>query len=129
MTDRALFLYDGDCAFCSTCAQFLTDTVRADADVIAWQHADLDSLPVTQDDCENAVQWIKGGRATSGPRAIADLLRTSTGVWRLAGHALAFPPVELLARLVYRVIANNRDKLPGGTPTCALPQAERDRLA
>ncbi|GGG07725.1 hypothetical protein GCM10007304_22210 [Rhodococcoides trifolii] len=129
MTDRPLFLYDGDCAFCSSCAQFLTRRIPNTADVVAWQHTDLDGLPVTQDDCENAVQWVDGGRATAGPRAIADLLRTSTGVWKLAGHALAFPPIELLARPVYRVIANNRDKLPGGTPTCALPQAERDKLA
>jgi predicted DCC family thiol-disulfide oxidoreductase YuxK len=120
-----VFLYDGDCAFCSTCARFLERRIPNPASVQAWQFSDLDDLGVSQDECETAVQWIEGGKVTAGPRAIADLLQSSTGVWKAAGHVAALPPVQWAARPVYRWVANNRDKMPGGTATCALPQSER----
>jgi hypothetical protein len=40
---------------------------------------------------------------------------------------LLSPPLSWLAPPVYRLIARHRDKLPGGTAACALPQAGRDQ--
>ncbi|GAA0283491.1 thiol-disulfide oxidoreductase DCC family protein [Cryptosporangium japonicum] len=125
----ATFVYDGDCAFCSTCARFIERRIPTSADVVAWQRTDLEALELTVDDAETAVQWVSDGRRTAGPEAIAELLIDAGSFWRPAGHVLRLRPVRAAAWPVYRWVARNRDKLPGGTATCALPQAERDRLA
>ncbi|MFG1928239.1 thiol-disulfide oxidoreductase DCC family protein [Cryptosporangium sp. NPDC048952] len=125
----ATFVYDGDCAFCSTCARFIERRIPTSAAVVAWQRTDLDALELTVDEAETAVQWVSDERRAAGPDAIAELLIDAGSFWRPAGHVLRSAPVRKLAWPVYRWVARNRDKLPGGTATCALPQAERDRLA
>ncbi|MEJ3748735.1 DUF393 domain-containing protein [Actinomycetes bacterium KLBMP 9797] len=125
--DHATFLYDGDCAFCSACARFAERWVPTPARILPWQFADLDALDVTVEECDAAVQWIDpatGARA-AGPDAIAALLRTSRPWWRVAGAVLRLGPVRWLAWPVYRWVARNRHRMPGGTAACSLPQAER----
>lgn len=133
--DRPTFVYDGDCAFCSSCARFIERRVRTPARVVPWQHADLTALGLTAHACEQAVQWVdpsaalpNGAGATAGPDAIARLLRSSTPVWRAAGLVLAMRPVRAVAWPIYRWVARNRDRMPGGTAACALPQEARERL-
>ncbi|GAA3393229.1 hypothetical protein GCM10020369_57970 [Cryptosporangium minutisporangium] len=125
----ATFVYDGDCAFCSTCARFIERRIPTSAAVVAWQHSDLDALGLTVDEAETAVQWISSRRRAAGPDAIAELLVDAGSFWRPAGWVLRLPPVRALAWPVYRWVARNRHRLPGGTAACALPQAERDRTA
>ena len=61
-----------------------------------------------------------------GPVAIADVLRAGgTRGWRAVGTVLGTRPVLVVARPVYRWIARHRDRMPGGTPACAIPAAER----
>lgn len=126
---QAVFLYDGDCAFCTMCADFLDKHVRTEAEVKPWQWADLDALGIGQEDAEAAVQWIEPDLTRAGPDAIAVLLRRAQWYWRPLGWIASLKPVSWLAWPVYRLVSRNRDKLPGGTAACALPQAERDRLA
>lgn len=126
--ERPVFLYDGDCAFCTTCAQFVERRIPTAAAVTPWQFADLDSLGVAQDDVEAAVVWVAAGRRpVAGPVAIARLLVDAGSFWRPLGWLLDLPPVRWVAWPVYRLIARNRHRMPGGTAACSLPQAERDR--
>ena len=130
--ERFVFLYDGDCAFCTTCANFIERHIPTNASVQPWQFADLDALGVTQAACEAAVQWIDtmGVRTTTaGPAAIADLLIDAKSWWRPLGWVLKAPPVSWLSRPVYRLISRNRHRMPGGTPACSLPQAQRGSAA
>jgi predicted DCC family thiol-disulfide oxidoreductase YuxK len=123
---RPTFLFDGDCAFCSTCARFVERRIPTRADVRPWQGADLDALGVTQAEAEAAVQWIApGGSAAAGPEAIARLLVDAGSFWRPLGWLLDLPPVRWLAWPVYRLVARNRHRMPGGTAACSLPQAQR----
>jgi predicted DCC family thiol-disulfide oxidoreductase YuxK len=123
------FLYDGDCAFCSSCARFIERRIPTSAQVVPWQFADLDALRLTADECEQAVQWVaRDGSTAAGPDAIAKLLQDSAPIWRLTGHLLAWRPVRALAWPGYRWVSRNRHRMPGGTAACALPQAARDRL-
>lgn len=125
-----VFLFDGDCAFCSSCARFIEKRIGGPADVVAWQHADLDALGVTQPEAEAAVQWVDGpDRHSAGPAAIAVLLRRGRVWWRPLGLVLGLRPVTALAWPVYQLVSDHRDKLPGGTAACAMPQAERDAAA
>ena len=66
------------------------------------------------------MQWVgSDGTVCSGHEAIAAALRSAGGPWRLVGRALLLPGVSLVAARVYRLIADNRQRLPGGTPACA----------
>jgi predicted DCC family thiol-disulfide oxidoreductase YuxK len=123
------FVYDGDCAFCSSCARFVERRIPTRARVLAWQFADLAGLGVTREQAEAAVLWIDPpGPVLAGPAAIAALLRDAGSYWRPAGSLLAWRPVLAAAWPAYRWVARNRHRMPGGTAACALPQAERDRL-
>lgn len=123
-----LFLYDGDCGICSSCARWAQRWVPSPAPLVPWQRTDLEALGVTLAEVEEAVVWVTSPRHhTAGPEAIADLLGASRPWWRPVGWLLATRPVLWVAWPVYRWIAEHRSSLPGGTPTCALPQDERDR--
>ena len=129
-TSFPTFVYDGDCAFCSSCARFVQRWIPTPARVEAWQLTDIAALGLTVEECDAAVQWSTSAtRHSSGPEAIADLLKSSKPGWRVAGHLLSLRPVLWAAWPTYLWVSRNRDKMPGGTATCALPQAERDRAA
>ncbi|MCH7231801.1 DUF393 domain-containing protein [Glycomyces sp. L485] len=126
---KPVFLYDGDCAFCTTCAKFLERRVKTEAEVKPWQWADLDALGIDQQAAEDAVQWIEPGFVKAGPDAIAVLLRRAQWYWKPLGWIVSLKPVSWLAWRLYRLVSRNRHRIPGGTAACSLPQAERDRLA
>jgi hypothetical protein len=90
-----------------------------------WQFTDISALGVRAAECDAAVQWVDGPRRAAGPAAIAALLRTSHLGWRAAGRVLGSRPGLALTWPVYRWVARNRDRMPGGTATCALPAAQR----
>jgi predicted DCC family thiol-disulfide oxidoreductase YuxK len=124
-----VFLYDGDCGFCTRCAQFLRRHVRTPVRIAAWQGVDLAPLGVTAAECAQAVQYVSARHVSAGPVAIADLLRTAVGrtgpVWRLLGWVLARRVVAALAWPVYRWVARHRHRFPGGTVACELPRPAR----
>lgn len=118
----ATFVYDGDCAFCTMCARFVERRIPTRARVVAWQHADLGALGLTRRQCLDAVQWVASGEPVlAGPEAIGALLRSSNAFWRPLGRVLKLRPVRAVAWPVYRLIARNRHRLPGGTQACAVP--------
>jgi predicted DCC family thiol-disulfide oxidoreductase YuxK len=120
------FVYDGDCSFCTSCAQFIERRIPTRARVVPWQFADLAALGLTVEQCEEAVQWVTPtGETAAGPDAIAMLLHDAGRAWQLAGGALQLAPVRLAAWPAYRWIADHRHLLPGGTAACSLPQAQR----
>jgi predicted DCC family thiol-disulfide oxidoreductase YuxK len=125
----ATFVYDGDCSFCTSCAAFIERRIPSRATVVPWQFADLPSLGLTQEQAEQAVQWVdEDGAVASGPDAIALLLRDAGRLWTVPGRALQLGPVRFAAWPAYRWVSNHRHLLPGGTAACSLPQAQRDRL-
>jgi predicted DCC family thiol-disulfide oxidoreductase YuxK len=128
--NQAVFLFDGDCGFCSACARFIQRHIPSRAPVLPYQGVDLAELGVTEAECEQSVQWATERGHVSGPVAIGRLMLDATGNrwaggWRLLGWLLLRRPVTLVAWPVYRWVSRNRHRLPGGTPACALPEGGR----
>jgi predicted DCC family thiol-disulfide oxidoreductase YuxK len=123
-------VYDGDCAFCTLSVGWIGRLRLAEPRIVAWQHADLDALGLTRAQCEHELQWVAAdGGTDGGAQAVARLLLASGPPWTLAGVLLRLPPFSWLGAVVYRLVADNRQRLPGGTPACALPPAERPGAA
>jgi predicted DCC family thiol-disulfide oxidoreductase YuxK len=111
-------LFDGDCGFCTTTAR-LAARIAPAASVLPWQRADLTALGVREQDARDAVQWVgDDGTVYSGAVAAARLLAAAGGLWKVIGWLLLLPVVRTVAALVYRLVAANRHRLPGGTPAC-----------
>ena len=124
--DRPAFVYDGDCSFCTSCAQFIERRIPTHADVVPWQFADLAALGLTVEQCEAAVQWVgTDGATAAGPDAIGLMLRDAGRFWTVAGAALGIGPIRAAAWPAYQWVADHRHLMPGGTAACAVPQNRR----
>ena len=132
----ALLVFDGDCGFCTTSVRWFERRFPDAFATAPYQFTDLDSLGLTERECTEKVQWIEDVAApattrSEGARAISAMVRhggRSIGgamgsAWRAAGTVADVVPVSLLADVVYAAVAANRQRLPGGTPACAMPRA------
>ncbi|MEV2247560.1 DUF393 domain-containing protein [Streptomyces sp. NPDC049970] len=118
----AVLVYDGDCAFCTTSVTYIMRRFRPKCVAAPWQVADLDALGVTQRQAQHELLYISPtGTVYGGAQAVAELLLRSGGIRAWAGGLLTLPPVRWIAHGVYRIIATHRDRLPGGSPACAVP--------
>lgn len=114
-----VLVFDGDCAFCTSCVHLVERWIHPDAEIVAWQFADLAELGVSEAQAADAVQWVQpDGTVSSGHEAIAAMLISSGPIWRAIGHILLLPGVSWTAARAYRLVAANRHRLPGGTPAC-----------
>ena len=124
---RPLLVYDGDCAFCTSCARLL-ERIGPGARVVPWQLTELEPLGISPAQAQAAVRWVgTDGTVRSGHEAIAAALASCGPPWRALGQAMLAPGVSWLAARTYRLVAANRHRLPGGTPACALPADDRKR--
>jgi len=122
-------VYDGDCGFCTSAARFAQRHISTPARIEPRQRLDLAALGLTRQECEQLLRWVgatrpgQPRRTAAGPEAIVALLRGSTRGWRILGSLLGTRPALALAWPVYRWIARNRYRLPGGTPSCEVTQS------
>lgn len=119
-----LLIFDGDCGFCTAAVNFLRRWVKPQCEILPWQQLDLSHYPVTQQECEVAVQFIaSNGSVCAGAQAIMSTLRTSATPWPTLAKIATVPPLPWLADLSYHFLAQHRHRLPGATPACAAPLA------
>ena len=86
-----VLVFDGDCAFCTSTAQWVRRRVRPGR-VAAWQHLDLDALGLDAEQCTTALQWVdRHGVVHSAERAVAQMLRDRGGLWAVPGRILGLP--------------------------------------
>ena len=126
--DLPLLIFDGDCAFCTSSASWLAQRLHRkgglNAQLVAWQFADLAALGISRQRAQQEALWIAAdGTISGGAEAFAAWLRFRGGAYGLAGSGMSLPGVRQLAAAVYRLIAKNRHRMPGGSPACALPPA------
>jgi predicted DCC family thiol-disulfide oxidoreductase YuxK len=123
-----VLIFDGDCGFCTMSVGVARRLVRPRCETVASQHADLASLGVTEERARYEALWVTPtGRVHGGAQAVAKLLLSAGGPWSVIGAVLTLPPVRWAAHGVYRLVADNRGRLPGGTAACAVPGAGTQR--
>lgn len=126
MRTRPVLIYDGDCAFCQSSVNLLK-RIGPNTEIVAWQLTDLAELGLTEARAAGAVQWVRvDGTVRSGHEAVAEALISAGGIWRGIGRLLLRPGVSWLAARLYRLIADNRRRLPGSTPACSAPDPGSD---
>jgi predicted DCC family thiol-disulfide oxidoreductase YuxK len=117
-------IYDGDCAFCSSAARWVSRRWTRQADAVAWQRLGTEGLAdlgLREDDVRRAAYWVEpDGRLFRGHAAVARALGAGDGWMRAASLALSAPPGSWLARPAYWLVARYRHRLPGATDACRL---------
>jgi predicted DCC family thiol-disulfide oxidoreductase YuxK len=121
--DRPTLVFDGDCGFCTTSANWIArHWPERDGPVATpWQRLPADVVTastLTVADFQRAAWWIDGSRQEEGSRAVGRAFIAAGGAWALVGWALLVPPISWVAPLGYRLVARYRYRLPGGTPAC-----------
>ncbi|GAA2306008.1 DUF393 domain-containing protein [Streptomyces caniferus] len=125
---RPVLVYDGDCAFCTSSVRFMERRLRPRCEASPWQFTDLARLGIARQRAEHEVLWVTPtGSVHGGAQAVAKLLMSTPGGWPVVGALLTLPPVRWFAHAAYRIIARNRQRLPGGTAACALPSSRSGR--
>lgn len=119
-----MLIFDGDCGFCTTSAHWIERRLSDDVEVVAWQFVDdLAALDLTAEEANERVWWITpDGNKRGGHLAIGDALASAGGFWGFLGRLSLLPPFVWLGGPVYRLIARNRHRMPGGTPACRIDQ-------
>ena len=113
-----ILVFDGDCGFCSTCARWAQCRLHLPR-VEPWQSLDLSAFGLTEEACLRAVQFVSvEGSVSEAEFAVIAALRHAGGPWQVVARLLGLPVVRPLAGWVYRMVASNRHRLPGGTRAC-----------
>lgn len=120
--ERPVLVYDGDCGFCTTSIRFVERRIPTSAEIVAFQFTDLDALGTTRERAAHEALWVdRNGHVFGGAQAAAKLLMDAGGPWWPLGAIARIPPFRWMAHGLYRLIAGNRYRMPGGTAACALP--------
>ena len=113
---RALLVYDGDCGFCSASVHWILERNRGRFDAVPSDRLDLATLGLTEAQVRDAA-FFEGPDVWQGERAIARSLRYCSA-WAIVGRAIDLPLVRTLSKFLYRWVARNGHRLPGGAPAC-----------
>lgn len=129
---QPVVIFDGDCAFCTSSVTWLAARLSrgrdADPRLAPWQAIDLTSYGTTIERARREVLWVApDGSICGGADAIAAWMRYRGGPYGALGWAMSQPPACWVAAAVYRLVARHRQRLPGGTPACALPSVATPR--
>lgn len=114
-------IFDGDCGFCTSTANYIAKHSDQPIEIFAWQLTDVSRFGLTVEQTAQQVYFVRDGRAFGGHEAFAQILRSQNNpIMRGSGFLLMVPPFSWFARIGYRLVAKYRHRLPGGTPACKL---------
>ena len=120
-SETAVLIFDGDCGFCTTTANYIKANSSVELEIQPWQWVELSDYGLTNEQASSKVQMVVNAKTFGGHKAFAKLLRIQKQWWfKILGVLLVTPPFSWGGRLGYYYIAKYRHKLPGGTPACAL---------
>jgi predicted DCC family thiol-disulfide oxidoreductase YuxK len=120
-----VLIYDGDCKFCQLSLDFGIRHLRTFPKYVAFQKIDPTKFGLSIEQVKTQI-WLAseapspikplGGHLAAGEI----LLMQKNPLQKLLGWFIKTPPTSFLADLVYRWVAKNRHRLPGGSRQCKL---------
>lgn len=135
MLEREVLIYDGDCAFCQRCVDWGIRNLPSFPQALSYASIQPSDFGLDLDDVQQSI-WLVAPEASlairqqgrgqwGGHRAAARILthqplksRFGFG-WRMFGYLIiSGGPISALA---YRLVAQNRHRLPGATEACEMP--------
>jgi predicted DCC family thiol-disulfide oxidoreductase YuxK len=118
-----VLVFDGDCGFCTTTANWIKKNSKIAIDIAPYQWTDLNQFGLTTEEAAAKVQLVVGDKMFAGHYCMAKLLLIQPNVLLKAlGALMVAPGLNPISAKVYEWIAANRQKLPGGTPACKMPR-------
>ncbi|MBV7255640.1 DUF393 domain-containing protein [Pacificimonas sp. WHA3] len=122
---RALFVFDGHCAFCSAAAAFVLRYDRAHRINLTPAQSPLGTAlynhyALRTDDYETNL-LIEHGKLLTKADASIRLFELLGGIWRIAAIGRLLP--RAMRDALYKMIARNRMRIAGRREQCFLPTA------
>lgn len=122
---RELLIYDGDCQFCRLSLDFGIRHLEVFPQFVAHQRIIPAQYGLSNQDVTSQVWLVPNSsealKPVGGHLAVAQILVSQRQFyWKTLGFLMRTPPTSLVAGLVYRLVAKNRHRLPGGTKACKL---------
>jgi predicted DCC family thiol-disulfide oxidoreductase YuxK len=120
-----VLIYDGDCQFCQLSLEFGIKNLRFFPQYVAFQRIDPQAFGLTEDQVRSQIWLAQKSPASSGALgghlAAGAILGLQPSFWlRALGWLASTPPTSWAADLLYKLIAANRHRLPGGSRACKI---------
>jgi predicted DCC family thiol-disulfide oxidoreductase YuxK len=122
---KQILIYDGGCQFCRLSLDFGIRKLSRFPLFVSYQKIDPAKYGLSMAEVSSQV-WLaepttKGLKPLGGHLAVAQILLDQPQFyWRWLGFLMKTPPFSLVADLVYKWVAKNRHRLPGGSRACKL---------
>ena len=125
MTKNRVLIYDGDCKFCQLSLDFGIRHLATFPQYVAFQKIDPTKFGLTIEQVKTQIWMANEGPGKTLPQgghlaAGEILLMQRNPFYKVLGWFVKTPPTSLLADAVYRWVAKNRHRLPGGSRQCKL---------
>jgi predicted DCC family thiol-disulfide oxidoreductase YuxK len=119
----AILIFDGDCGFCTSTANFIVRRALGKIEAHPWQFVELAKFGLTTKAASAKVQLVSGGKNYAGHEAFVQIMQISgPPVLRQLSLIALVKPFSYAAGALYWLVARYRHKLPGGTPACKMPR-------
>lgn len=125
MSTNRVLIYDGDCKFCQLSLEFGIRHLKTFPQYVAFQKIDPSKFGLTLEQVKTQI-WLanevpgpkkpRGGHLAGGEI----LLMQNNPLYKMLGWFIKTPPTSFLADVIYRLVAKNRHRLPGGSRECKL---------
>jgi predicted DCC family thiol-disulfide oxidoreductase YuxK len=88
-----VLIFDGDCGFCTSAANFVVARSSVPIEAVAWQMTDVTAFGLTEAQTAARVYFVTGGESFGGHLAFAQILWVQRNrVLKAAGWILTVPP-------------------------------------
>ncbi|MFY9305110.1 MAG: DCC1-like thiol-disulfide oxidoreductase family protein [Rhodoluna sp.] len=125
MSVNQVLIYDGDCKFCQLSLEFGIRQLKTFPKYVAFQKIDPTKFGLTIDQVRTQIWLVDQGSGSTKPKgghlAAGQILTMQRNLfYKALGWLIKTPPTSFLADVVYRWVAKNRHRLPGGSRQCKL---------
>jgi predicted DCC family thiol-disulfide oxidoreductase YuxK len=125
MQESGVLIYDGDCQFCQLSLDFGVKNLRIFPQYVAFQKIDPKDFGLTAQQVRSQIWLVRRSPATAsalgGHLAAGAILKLQPSRWlKILGSLVSTPPTSWVADALYKLIAANRHRLPGGSKACKI---------